>query len=119
VPGARIGGRALDLRLDMALSLYEKGMAPIIIVSGGQGEDELTTEAEYMAEYLNARGVPKKALLLEDQSVSLLILSSLPMTITATAVAKSLKTMVYRIRFNRCKSRRVFYREGRFGRHWP
>ncbi len=70
MPGARIGGRALNLRLDMALSLYQRDFAPMMIVSGGQGSDEPTTEAEFMAEYLIARGVPEDAILLEKKSVS-------------------------------------------------
>ena len=70
VPGARIGGRALNLRLDMAYKLYSEGFASIIIVSGGQGTDEPTTEAAFMAEYLIALGVPEEAILLETESVS-------------------------------------------------
>ena len=70
VPGARIGGRALNLRLDMAYQLYSEGYAPLIIVSGGQGVDEPMSEAEFMAEYLIDLGVPKDIILLETESVS-------------------------------------------------
>ncbi|MEX1306958.1 MAG: YdcF family protein [Eubacteriales bacterium] len=70
VPGARIGGRALNMRLDMAYKLYDKGFAPVIIVTGGQGLDEPTTEAEFMAEYLIKLGVPEDVILLEAESVS-------------------------------------------------
>ena len=70
VPGARIGGRALDFRLNMAASLYADGFAPYIIVSGAQGDDEPTTEAEYMADYLVEKGVPRDRILLESAAVS-------------------------------------------------
>ena len=70
MPGARIGGRALDFRLNMASELYNAGYAPYIIVSGAQGEDEPTTEARYMADYLTNKGVPKENILLEEAAVS-------------------------------------------------
>ena len=41
---------------------------PLLIVSGGQGDDEPTSEASAMASYLIARGFPADRLLLEDQS---------------------------------------------------
>jgi len=70
VPGARIGGRALDYRLNMTVTLYERGFAPYIIVSGAQGEDEPMTEATYMANYLIERGIPEAKILLEERSFS-------------------------------------------------
>jgi uncharacterized SAM-binding protein YcdF (DUF218 family) len=41
---------------------------PLLIVSGGKGEDERRSEASAMASYLTERGVPAGRLLLEDQS---------------------------------------------------
>jgi uncharacterized SAM-binding protein YcdF (DUF218 family) len=41
---------------------------PLLIVSGGQGDDEPVPEASAMASYLIARGFPADRLLLEDQS---------------------------------------------------
>ena len=43
----------LAQRLDKGLAIYEKfNRKPVIIVSGGQGDDELISEAEAMARYL-------------------------------------------------------------------
>jgi uncharacterized SAM-binding protein YcdF (DUF218 family) len=41
---------------------------PLLIVSGGKGDDERVPEASAMASYLLARGFPADRLLLEDQS---------------------------------------------------
>ncbi|HEX4287317.1 MAG TPA: YdcF family protein [Trebonia sp.] len=41
---------------------------PLLIVSGGQGDDEPVPEASAMASYLIARGFPADRLLLEDES---------------------------------------------------
>jgi uncharacterized SAM-binding protein YcdF (DUF218 family) len=41
---------------------------PMLIVSGGKGDDERVPEAAAMASYLTARGFPPGRLLLEDQS---------------------------------------------------
>lgn len=59
----------LAQRLDKGLQIYEKfSRRPRIIVSGGQGPDELVSEAQAMAAYLTEKGVPAAAILLEDQS---------------------------------------------------
>ncbi len=44
-------------RLDCALSLYEEGKAPKILVSGDHGQDHYD-ETNAMKDYLTARGVP-------------------------------------------------------------
>lgn len=41
---------------------------PVLIVSGGKGEDERMSEAQAMAGYLLGRGFPASALILEDRS---------------------------------------------------
>ncbi|MFE9427391.1 YdcF family protein [Kitasatospora sp. NPDC006697] len=64
----------LASRLDRALSLYRRqaadGRAPVLLASGGKGSDEQVPEAEAMAEYLAARGVPRDHLLQERDSVN-------------------------------------------------
>lgn len=70
VPGARIGGRALDFRLNMTYKLYCEGLSDRIIVSGAQGDDEPTTEAKYMASYLMDLGVNEADIFLEEKSFS-------------------------------------------------
>lgn len=55
-------------RLDEALAYLADRPDMTVVVSGGQGENEPTTEAFAMAEYLMAHGVPEGKILLEDQS---------------------------------------------------
>ncbi len=58
----------LQDRLDKALDYWKEHRDMIIVVSGGQGPDEPSTEARAMADYLAARGVPEEQLLLEEES---------------------------------------------------
>jgi uncharacterized SAM-binding protein YcdF (DUF218 family) len=60
----------LKARLDKALEYAEKLPHLPIILSGGQGSDELRTEAEAMQEYLLSKGLSEELLILEDQSTS-------------------------------------------------
>jgi len=60
-------------RLDLALRFYEKqrretGKLPRFIVSGGQGPDEVRSEAAAMRDYLLSQGVPAEQILTEDRS---------------------------------------------------
>ena len=50
-------------RLDHALSLYEEGLAPLVIVAGGDPEGDSYTEAEAGTRYLEHRSLPREALL--------------------------------------------------------
>jgi vancomycin permeability regulator SanA len=54
-------------RLDHALDLYEKGIAPLIITMGGNGGDQYN-EGAVGREYLVGQGVPEKAIIAETQS---------------------------------------------------
>ncbi len=47
-------------RLDQAYALYKAKMAPLIIVTGGRQEGDITTEASAGAKYLIKKGVPDK-----------------------------------------------------------
>lgn len=64
----RSGRPSLSLasRLDQALDLYKRGFFPAVIVSGGVGK-EGWDEAQVMADYLAARGVPRSAIILDSQ----------------------------------------------------
>ena len=55
-------------RLDEALSYLKDHPDMTVVVSGGQGPDEPTTEAQAMADYLVANGVEEENILLEDDS---------------------------------------------------
>ena len=58
----------LDYRLETAKAAWERGLAPKIILCGGQGRDEPRPEAEAMAEALMARGVSPECLIVENTS---------------------------------------------------
>jgi uncharacterized SAM-binding protein YcdF (DUF218 family) len=67
---AQYNGRpsaALANRLDHALDLWEQGLAPVIVVTGGRQEGDRFTEATTGYNYLRARGVPDEALRKEVQ----------------------------------------------------
>jgi uncharacterized SAM-binding protein YcdF (DUF218 family) len=57
----------LKARLDHAIELYEDGLAPYLVVTGGKAEGDRTTEAASARAYALAKGVPAKAILVEDQ----------------------------------------------------
>lgn len=61
---------ALRARLDRVLTLYEEGHVQQIIVTGGQGHDEPTTESSAMQQYLMMHGVDSEDILLESRSTS-------------------------------------------------
>ena len=54
-------------RLDHALALYHRGIAPLIITLGGPGGDQFT-EGTVGADYLIARGVPEEDIIAETES---------------------------------------------------
>lgn len=67
---AQYNGRpsnVLSARLDHALDLYERGIAPRIVVTGGRAEGDTYTEAESGFMYLEERGVPGSAILMESE----------------------------------------------------
>lgn len=67
---AQYNGRpsnVLSSRLDQAYDLYARGLAPRIIVTGGRAEGDTFTEAESGAMYLQERGVPDSAILMESE----------------------------------------------------
>ena len=56
----------LAARLDHAVSLWNDGLAPVVIVTGGNQEGDRFTEASTSAAYLVERGVPSAAIVQED-----------------------------------------------------
>jgi uncharacterized SAM-binding protein YcdF (DUF218 family) len=48
-------------RLDHALDLYQEGLAPFVVVTGGVGRGDTTSEATVGRRYLLARDVPAEA----------------------------------------------------------
>jgi uncharacterized SAM-binding protein YcdF (DUF218 family) len=57
----------LRARLDHALALYRRGLAPMIITLGGQG-DAYHSEGSVGRDYLMSQGVPESSIIAETQS---------------------------------------------------
>lgn len=58
-------------RIDKALELWNKQhQRGKFVVSGGQGADEVVSEAQAMRDYLLEKGVPGDAILMEDKSTT-------------------------------------------------
>src|SRR5690349_13400158 len=57
----------LQARLNHALLLYLKGLAPYILTTGGAGGDPFYTESEVGRAYLAEHGVPSEAIVVEPQ----------------------------------------------------
>ncbi|NLD59245.1 MAG: YdcF family protein [Clostridiales bacterium] len=58
----------LRYRCESALEAYESGLSRNIIVTGGRGRDEPTTEAEAMRDWFVKKGVPENRVFLEPKS---------------------------------------------------
>lgn len=56
----------LKARLDHAIALWSAGMAPMLIVTGGMGAGDTTSEAAVGRQYALKRGVPDSAILVEN-----------------------------------------------------
>ncbi|WP_455538865.1 YdcF family protein [Terrisporobacter sp.] len=64
--------KTLKLRLDKAIEYYNIKKNINIIVSGGQGCDEISTEALAMKNYLIKNGVPKNKIIMENKATTTL-----------------------------------------------
>lgn len=60
----------LQGRLNHALFLYLKGLAPYILTTGGAGGDPIYTEGEVGRAYLSQHGVPSEAILVEPEGAT-------------------------------------------------
>jgi uncharacterized SAM-binding protein YcdF (DUF218 family) len=60
----------LEARLNHALFLYLKGLAPRVITTGGAGGDPVFTEGSVGRTYLTTRGVPPEAIIVEREGES-------------------------------------------------
>ena len=56
----------LRARLDHAIELWKRGLAPLLIVTGGRGDGDTTSEAAVSQRYAIRRGVPDSAIVLES-----------------------------------------------------
>ena len=57
----------LRARLDHAITLWRRNLAPTMIVTGGTGQGDTTSEAAVSQRYAIQRGVPASAILLETE----------------------------------------------------
>jgi len=57
----------LKLRLDHALALYQRRIAPRVLTTGGSGGDPDFTEGEVARNYLVRKGIPAEAILVEPE----------------------------------------------------
>src|SRR5215831_4700229 len=55
-------------RLDHAYDLFERGLSPIVITSGGSGNDLKFSEGQVGRDYLSKRGIPDVNLIAETQA---------------------------------------------------
>lgn len=60
----------LRARLDHALTLWRRGRAPRLLLTGGKGVGDTMSEAEVGRNYLVRRGIPATVLLLEQEGRS-------------------------------------------------
>jgi uncharacterized SAM-binding protein YcdF (DUF218 family) len=61
-----------EARLDHAVDLYEAGLAPLLVTTGGRQPGDRWTEAETGKRYAMERGVPESAIVLENSGRSTL-----------------------------------------------
>lgn len=57
----------LRARLDHAFDLYQRGLAPLVITTGGAASDPSFSEGGVGRDYLEHRGIPEKNLIAETQ----------------------------------------------------
>ena len=57
-------------RLDHAVALYEEGVAPLIVVTGGKQAGDAVTQGRSGYEYLRSKGVPDEAIKVEVEGTN-------------------------------------------------
>ena len=57
----------LRARLDHGISLWNNGMGKVLVLTGGRGAGDTTSEADVGRSYARKRGVPDAAILLENK----------------------------------------------------
>lgn len=63
-------GQALMSRLDTAVNYLNENPDTIVIVTGGQGKNEIISEGDCSAEYLKSKGILENRILIENTSTS-------------------------------------------------
>jgi uncharacterized SAM-binding protein YcdF (DUF218 family) len=57
----------LRARLDQALAVFHRGVAPVVITTGGAADDPTFSEGGVGRDYLMRHGVPERSLIAETQ----------------------------------------------------
>lgn len=74
VLGAQVRGtkvtKSLQLRLDAAYQYLMENKGTTVVVSGGQGADEIISEAEAMKNYLISKGIDISRIIMEEKSTN-------------------------------------------------
>ena len=65
-------GPQLSLRLDIAYDFLLNNPEALCVLSGGQGADEVVSEAEAMTNYMLAKGLEPRRIIAEDKSTNTL-----------------------------------------------
>ena len=60
----------LEARLNHALFLYHRNLAPRILTTGGKGPDPTYSEGEVAHAYLSRHGVPSESILVESEGLT-------------------------------------------------
>ena len=60
----------LASRIEKGIAIYQKHPGSKLIMSGGQGPDELMTEGQAMANYAFEQGIPVEDIVIENQSTN-------------------------------------------------
>lgn len=60
----------LKARVDHAIQLWRRGLAPVLVMTGGRGTGDTTTEAAVERRYAMSKGVPSSAIVVEGESRS-------------------------------------------------
>lgn len=82
----------LEARISHGVDLYNAGVAPVLIVTGGKLTGDRTTEAEAARAWAEDHGVPASAILSEDQGRT--TLESLE-SVTAILTARGMTSAIF------------------------
>ena len=81
----------LKSRLDHAIDLYQRGYAPLLILTGGSGKGDTTTEADVGRKYALQKGVPDAAIVVENEGRTT---SASLRTVAAMLKARNMKSTI-------------------------
>ncbi len=116
---------ALRRRAELAAQLWHEGTAPVVVVTGGVGENP-PSEAHVAADVIAAAGVPRTAIRLEEQSTSTEENASFASEILSQELGRSARIVVVSDSYHVLRCERVFGRHferavgtGSVGDAWP